>query len=128
MRRVTIRSILTLAAVAVAALALTLVQLASAGADPQARASATTARVTGNEFSFRLSARSIPRPGTVIFRFRNVGDVRHNFTINRRHTPNVRPGRSARLVVRFRRAGRYRYLCTVPGHAAAGMRGVFTVR
>jgi uncharacterized cupredoxin-like copper-binding protein len=24
--------------------------------------------------------------------------------------------------------GRYSYLCTVPGHAAAGMKGVFTVR
>ena len=27
----------------------------------------------------------------------------------------------------FAKAGSYPYLCTVPGHAAAGMKGTFTV-
>jgi uncharacterized cupredoxin-like copper-binding protein len=31
------------------------------------------------------------------------------------------------LRVVFRKAGRYRYLCTVPGHAAAGLKGVLRV-
>ena len=37
-------------------------------------------------------------------------------------------GKTARLVVTFKKKGKYTYLCTVPGHAAAGMKGVFTVR
>ena len=35
--------------------------------------------------------------------------------------------RTARIVVTFKKKGAYPYLCTVPGHAAAGMKGVFTV-
>lgn len=37
-------------------------------------------------------------------------------------------GHDREVTVKFKKKGRYRYLCTVPGHAAAGMRGVFTVR
>lgn len=32
------------------------------------------------------------------------------------------------LSVRFPKAGSYRFICTVPGHAAAGMKGVLKVR
>ena len=52
----------------------------------------------------------------------------HNFRIIGKQTRLIQPGKTAKLAVRFRKKGRYRYLCTVPGHAAAGMRGVFTVR
>jgi uncharacterized cupredoxin-like copper-binding protein len=36
-------------------------------------------------------------------------------------------GQSDTLRVTFLRKGTYPYKCTVPGHAAAGMRGVFTI-
>jgi uncharacterized cupredoxin-like copper-binding protein len=42
-------------------------------------------------------------------------------------TPNVDPG-SANLTVTFTKPGTYRYLCTLPGHAEAGMKGVLTVK
>ena len=42
--------------------------------------------------------------------------------------PLIAPGETAKLVVSFTRAGSFPYLCTVPGHAAAGMKGTFTVR
>jgi uncharacterized cupredoxin-like copper-binding protein len=32
------------------------------------------------------------------------------------------------LVITFKKKAKYPYLCTVFGHAAAGMKGVFTVR
>jgi outer membrane protein assembly factor BamB len=96
--------------------------------EPQAGAAAHQVRVSGKEFSFKLSSKSITRPGTVKFGFRNVGHLEHNFTINGRHTPDLEPGKAARLAVRFKHPGTYRYLCTEPGHAAAGMRGVFRVR
>jgi len=52
----------------------------------------------------------------------------HNFKIDGKKTPLLQPGKSAALVVTFKKPGKYSYLCTVPGHAAAGMKGVFTVR
>jgi uncharacterized cupredoxin-like copper-binding protein len=126
MRRLTIRSMLTLGAVAITALAL--VQFASARTEPQAHASATTIQVSGKEFSFHLSAKSVARPGKVTFNFKNVGHMLHDFKINGHKTPLTQPGKSAKLAVTFKKKGAYHYLCTVPGHAAAGMRGVFTVR
>jgi uncharacterized cupredoxin-like copper-binding protein len=124
MRQLTIRSLSALAVIAIASLAL--VQLASARTG-HANATATTIQVSGGEFFFRLSARSVATPRRVTFVFKNVGHVLHDFKINGKTTPLIQPGRTARLVVTFRK-GRYPYLCTVPGHAAAGMKGVFTVR
>ena len=92
------------------------------------RASATTISVTGKEFSFHLSKTSISRPGTVTFRFRNVGTMKHDFKIGGKRTPLIGPHKTATLRVSFHEKGRFRYLCTVPGHAQAGMKGVFTVR
>jgi uncharacterized cupredoxin-like copper-binding protein len=126
MRKLTTSSIFVLATVVIAALAL--VQLASARTDRPTTATATTIQVKGGEFFFRLSKKSIARPGKVTFVFKNVGHVQHDLKINRKVTPLLRPGKTARLVVTFKKKGKYPYLCTVPGHAAAGMKGVFTVR
>jgi uncharacterized cupredoxin-like copper-binding protein len=101
MRQITMRSIIGLAAAAVAALALVF---------------------------FKLSAKSIAKPGTVTFVFKNVGHVLHDFHISGKTTPLIQPGKTAKLVITFRKAGKFSYLCTVPGHAASGMKGVFTVR
>jgi uncharacterized cupredoxin-like copper-binding protein len=53
--------------------------------------------------------------------------VSHDFKINGKRTPLIGPGKTAKLVVTLEK-GRYPFLCTVPGHAAAGMKGMFTVR
>jgi uncharacterized cupredoxin-like copper-binding protein len=126
MRQLTVRSVAVLAAVAVAALSV--VQFASARTEPQAQASATTINVGAKEFSFKLSAKSIRRPGKVTFAVKNNGDETHDFSINHKSTPLIQPGKTKKLAVSFKKAGKYRYLCTVPGHAAMGMRGAFTVR
>lgn len=126
MRQLTIRSIFTLTVVAIATLAL--VPLASARSDQQTRVTATTIQVKGGEFFFTLSAKSIAKPGKVTFVFRNVGHVPHDFKIHGKKTPLIGPGKTARLVVAFTKKNKYPYQCTVPGHAAAGMKGVFTVR
>ncbi|MDX6491632.1 MAG: hypothetical protein QOD43_1877 [Gaiellaceae bacterium] len=115
-------------AVAVALASLAFVQLASARSHPQAAATATTVQVKGGEFFYRLSTKSIAKPGAVTFVFKNVGHVLHDFKISGKKTPLLQPGRTARLVVTFKKKGRYPYSCTVPGHASAGMKGVFTVR
>ena len=131
-RHTIIPVILVVVAAAIAMLAPA--QLASA-ADRQA--TATTIRVRGGEFFFRLSAKSA-RPGRTTFVVRNTGHVVHDFKINGKKTPLLQPGKTAKLVVTFnktaklvvtfKKKGRYPCLCTVPGHAAAGMQGVFRVR
>jgi uncharacterized cupredoxin-like copper-binding protein len=93
-----------------------------------AHTNATAVQVKGSEFFFKLSTKSIATPGTVTFTFKNVGHVLHDFKIDGKKTPLIQPGKTARLVVTFKKTGKYPYLCTVPGHAAAGMKGVFTVR
>jgi hypothetical protein len=58
----------------------------------------------------------------------NDGGIPHNLRIDGMQTPNVAPGGSAKLTVTFTKPGRYPYLCTLPGHAEAGMKGVLVVK
>jgi uncharacterized cupredoxin-like copper-binding protein len=85
-----------------------------------------TVNVTATEFKFVLSKKSAKR-GVVIFKVKNAGKLGHDFQINGRKTPVIAPGKSNTLRVTFLRKGHYPYKCTVPGHAAAGMVGVFTI-
>ena len=125
MKQLTIHSVSALAALAVAGLAL--VPVAGAHAERQARSTATTVQVKGGEFFFKLSAKSVASPGKVTFVFKNTGHILHDFKISGKKTPLIGPGKTATIAVTLKK-GKYTYLCTVPGHAAAGMKGVFTVR
>jgi uncharacterized cupredoxin-like copper-binding protein len=126
MTQLTIRSLSLLVAFAIGSLVL--VQLASARADRSTAAAATTVQVKGGEFFFRLSTKAITKPGKVTFVFKNIGHVAHDFRINGKQTPLIQPGKTAKIVITFKKKAKYAYLCTVLGHAAAGMKGVFTVR
>jgi uncharacterized cupredoxin-like copper-binding protein len=95
-----------------------------------ARSSATAVSVTAgkpSEFRFTLSKKTVPR-GTVTFRVTNRGTVSHDFKIAGKRTKLIPKGKSAILAVKIPKAGKYRFLCTVPGHAAGGMKGVLTVK
>ncbi len=85
-----------------------------------------TVNVTAKEFKFVLSAKSASR-GLVIFKVKNVGAASHDFSIHGRKTRLLKHGQSDTLRVTFLRKGSYVYTCTVPGHAAAGMKGVFKI-
>ena len=93
---------------------------------PQKAALIKTVNVTSKEFKFVLSAKSAKR-GIVIFKVTNTGALQHDFQIKGRKTPLLSHGKSATLRVSFLRKGSYAYKCTVAGHAAAGMKGVFTI-
>jgi uncharacterized cupredoxin-like copper-binding protein len=83
--------------------------------------------VVMKEFKFVLSRRSVPRGKTVVFKVVNHGKITHNFKIAGKKTKNLNPGKSTTLKVKFAKKGHYRYVCTIRGHAAAGMKGVFAV-
>jgi len=118
-------------ALAASALALGLVPLAGAGLARQDATTATIVTVKAGApsiFAFTLSTRILAKPGKVTFVVKNVGKLAHDFKINGKKTPLVQPGKTATLVVVFKKKGKYPDLCTVPGHAAAGMKGIFIVK
>jgi nitrite reductase (NO-forming) len=89
-------------------------------------ATATAVTVTATEFHFKLSKISVPH-GSVTFTVVNKGHISHDFKIGGKKTPLIKPGKSAKLTVTLK-AGKVAYLCTVPGHAASGMKGKLTVK
>ena len=102
---------------------------AQAAVRPQAThtsALLTRVNVAASEFKFVLNKKTARR-GVVVFKVTNVGKISHDFEISGRKTKMLSHGQSATLRVTFLRKGHYPYKCTVPGHAVAGMKGVFTI-
>ena len=117
---------LTARLISAAALLAVLGIVAAPALGARSHASATAVTVTATEFKFKLSKLSVPH-GTVVFTGVNKGKIPHDFKINGKKTALVKPGKSAKLTVTFK-AGKFKYLCTVPGHAALGMKGTLTVK
>src|SRR5712691_12963422 len=111
---------------ALAALALAGLSTGVLASGEHASAKVTTVTVTATEFKFKLSRKTVP-VGTVVFRIVNKGKIAHNFRIAGKTSKTIAPGKSTTLKVRFAKKGRSGYLCTLPGHAAAGMKGVLGV-
>jgi uncharacterized cupredoxin-like copper-binding protein len=92
------------------------------------RAAATVTVTAGKPgiFSFTLSTKTV-KHGAVTFNVKNAGALPHDFWINAKKTKTLSPGKSTSLTVTFAKAGSYPYKCTIPGHAAAGMKGTLKV-
>jgi uncharacterized cupredoxin-like copper-binding protein len=113
-------------AVATAVACATLLVTASAAS----RSQPATATVTAGkpaELRFTLSKKTVPK-GAVTFTVTNRGKLKHDFKIAGKKTPILGAGKRATLAVSFKKAGRFPYLCTVPGHAAGGMKGTLVVK
>ncbi len=95
-----------------------------------------------SELAFKLSRTSLIPAGTVIFKVTNAGRIPHDFEIcltatTRSTAPNtckpakstalLQPGKSVTLTVKLTKNGTYAYLCTLPGHASAGMKGLIGI-
>lgn len=119
MKRMSIAAVLAALALSVMAVGV----FAGAGsASPQA----TKVAVAASEFKFVLSKKTVPK-GAVTFVVTNKGKVPHDFKIKGKKTKTIAVGKSATLTVVFPK-GKFPYLCTLPGHAAGGMKGVLTVK
>lgn len=103
-------------------------------------ARATVVTVTAGkptEFGFKLSTK-IVKAGAVTFKVTNAGAIPHTFTLcSKGGTANtckalkatamLSGGASATISYTFKTKGLFEYLCNVPGHAAAGMKGQIKV-
>lgn len=110
-------------------LALTCVVVAAAPALPAAAAARAAAiRVAMTDHGFRFSRTSVRRGTTVVFTIRNVGTKPHNVdVVGVGRSAIIQPGRSTKLRVVFRRAGRYQVVSDVPGQLQHGLVAVFRV-
>jgi uncharacterized cupredoxin-like copper-binding protein len=95
-----------------------------------------------SELAFKLSKTSMVPAGTITFKVTNLGVAFHNFKVCTIPVPGaagaknvcfgkgtriLHHGQSATLTVTLSLAGKYEFLCTVTGHAAAGMKGLLGV-
>lgn len=100
---------------------------ALAGAAASGSQATVTVRVTARDFSFTLSRLSVPAGSRVRFVVRNRGLAPHDLVVAGKRTRILQRGQSQTITVRFRKAGRYQFFCSVPGHKRLGMRGRFSV-
>ena len=123
--------------------------LLAAGADASsAFASTQTAKATiitviagkPSELRFQLSKSTKLEVGTYTFKVTNKGLGFHTFkfcmapvktaaknTCTGKVTKTLHPGETASFTVKITKAGKYEYLCSIPGHAAGGMKGLIGV-
>lgn len=121
--------------------ALTIASVGTAAAASDSARLGTTVSVTitsKTEFKFTVKPSKVGR-GVVTFKITNNGNLPHDFKVcssnkggtatscNGKSTKQISPKSTGKLVVTFVRSGKYEYLCTLPGHAAAGMKGLITV-
>jgi uncharacterized cupredoxin-like copper-binding protein len=95
-----------------------------------AAGSATPQRVTVgmSEFKFAIAPKTVKKGVVTTFALTNKGTIGHDFKVGGKKTAIIAAGKKGTLKVTFKKAGRYPYLCTLPSHAAAGMKGVLTVK
>ena len=112
------------------AIALAGVGLAGAIAVPSSPGTTAVSKVTVTmvDYRFRLSTKTV-HTGTVVFTVVNKGQVAHVFEIQAlsKQSALLQHGQRATLRVRFRKSGRYYYVCPVDNHALYGMSGYLRV-
>ena len=135
--------VLGVSCLAVLALVLAAVGPAAARVNAQTAAKVTVVTVTAgkpSELAFKLSKISLLPAGTITFNVTNQGVAFHDFklcttpvTTDAKNacvgkvTTLLHHGDKATLTVKLTKTGLYEYLCTVSGHAAAGMKGLIGV-
>jgi uncharacterized cupredoxin-like copper-binding protein len=93
-----------------------------------------------SELRFQLSKSTKLAVGTYTFKVTNKGLGFHTFkfcttpvksgaknTCTGKVTKTLHPGDTATLTVKITKTGKYEYLCSIPGHAAGGMKGLIGV-
>ncbi len=115
-------------AVAAAVAGVSTVLVAANGAGAANKATPVKVTVTMSDFKFRLSKASVPRNTPIVFTVINRGPSPHDFALPGKKTPVKPSGTQSTLRVTFSRAGKVRYVCTVPRHASFGMVGNITVK
>ena len=112
----------------VGALAALAVAVSALGAGTAASATPQRVTVGMSEFKFAVTPKTVKKNAVITFALTNKGTIGHDFKVGGKKTAIIPAGKKGALKVTFKKAGRYPYLCTLPSHAAAGMKGVLVVK
>jgi uncharacterized cupredoxin-like copper-binding protein len=113
------------ALVAVVAIAALVAALAAFGSTSKTSVTVTAGKPS--ELKFKLSKTSAVK-GAFTFKITNRGTLEHDFKIAGKTSKKLKAGKTTTLNVTITKPGKYTFMCTVPGHAAGGMKGTFTVK
>jgi plastocyanin len=83
-------------------------------------------KVKGKFVTRKISVVKPIKHGYIHFVVKNVGKISHNFAIGNQQTAVIASGKTATINVALKK-GKYKYICSIVGHAALGMKGVLTV-
>lgn len=87
---------------------------------------ASSVTVTLSEYKINPSPITVAVGGTL--EVQNAGTMPHNLAVTGGPTtPDIAAGKSATLDISGLKAGTYEVTCTIPGHAAAGMKATLTI-
>lgn len=89
--------------------------------------SAAKYTVTALDFRFAKMPKTVA-PGTHTFTLVNKGAAMHDLKLAGKKTKLLAKGQRASIKVTLKRGKSYAFLCTVPGHAALGMKGKLAVK
>lgn len=86
--------------------------------------------INGKEFDFSKDEMVVKAGAPVTITFQNDGRISHNLAIPALGvtTATIQGGKTAELTFTPEKAGTYRFICSVPGHAQAGMHGKLIVQ
>jgi uncharacterized cupredoxin-like copper-binding protein len=122
---------LGLVVLAVAAFAI----LVRAAGDSRGGGQAFTGEVVLEDFRFSPNRIDAQAGLPLKVRLTNRGTERHDLNFESYHMPGLlgieailEPGESRTITLTFDQPGSHRFICTLPGHAAAGMTGAAFVR
>jgi uncharacterized cupredoxin-like copper-binding protein len=106
--------------------------VAAAGHLPAAAAAGISVRIKAGELYFEPKSVTAPA-GPLTFEVSNEGAIEHNFVLEQpakgviAQVPVIAPGATERVTASVA-PGTYRIVCSLPGHAEAGMVAELTVR
>jgi len=88
-----------------------------------------TVTVVGKEFKFEPDTIELEAGETLVIEFKNQGALSHNLTFKKMDADTGTIQTDGTETIRVQPdAGTYTFVCTVPGHEAAGMTGTLTVK
>ena len=120
------RRLFILGILAAGALATGLVGIAALAPDASGTTNAKYS-VTARDFRFVIVPTRL-RAGTHTFTVVNRGQATHDFKIGTKKTRLLNPGQRQTIKVTLKKGRRYTVICTVPGHAALGMKKTLVAR
>ena len=105
------------------------VAVATAASGGKELAGPVNVTVTMTDFKFRLSKPTVPKNRPIVFNVVNKGDAPHDFDVlGQKGTPFIAPGKKMTVRATFKKAGGFRFVCTVPSHVQFGMYGTLRVK